>query len=144
MARIPTREFNASVPVVVRRFFVANGRHWDVGAEFNWRQLAVERRRVKQLFDAGKLMHPVEGAMVQPVTPTEPIETETETADEGVVHATPAEPQDDLDDLDMKQLREIADSLEVPYRVSREAQRDSIREARLDIATRPDGDEDVG
>lgn len=144
MARIPSSEFNPAVPVLVRRFFVAAGRHWSPGDLFTWQRLAVDQRRVKQLFDAGKLMHPAQGGVVAaPVqmplmgeVPTEStIQTEIEN-DEILANAasgtapTSDEPVDDLTDLGMKELRAIAEEINAPSRVSREAQREAIRETR--------------
>jgi hypothetical protein len=139
MARIPSSEFNPAVPVLVRRFFVAAGRHWSPGDPFTWQRLAVDQRRVKQLFDAGKLMHPADGGVVaRPArmpsmgeTPSEQtIQTEVEN-DEILANAAASdEPMDDLTDLGMKELRAIADEINAPSRVSREAQREAIRETR--------------
>lgn len=154
MARIPDRSFNPAVPVYVRRFFVAAGRHWEVGALFDWRRLAVDQRRVRQLFDVGKLMHlddtpapDYEGLQAREsaayVKPAAPIAQEvqdediqhiaaTSSADDG--DAAPAEPEqepiDDLDGLDLKALRVIAAAENAPTRVSRADQREAIRENR--------------
>lgn len=142
MARLISREFNPAVPVVVRRFFVAAGRHWNPGDQFDWPRLAIAQRRVKQLFENGKLMH-VEPArksdwaglqareMVGRSTPAPTVQTEFE--DDAILAAAVAEPDapvDELDDLDMKALREIAAAEGAPTRVSREAQRAAIRENR--------------
>lgn len=133
MARLITREFNPAVPVVVRRFFVAAGRHWNPGAAFDWRRLAVDQRRVKQLFDAGKLMH-ADGALpAAPAAPVDewvqaaPVTSTQEMQDEDIAAA---EVVDDLTNLNLKELREIAAELGAPIRVSRTEQRQSIREAR--------------
>lgn len=153
MARLISREFHPAVPVYVRRFFVAAGRHWDPGDMFDWQRLAVAQRRVKQLFDAGKLMHEApmpesdwaglqarESASSAPSVQTEAEdETILAAASEGTAgddlaeslrEAAGVEPTDELDELDMKALREIAAAEDAPTRVSREAQREAIRENR--------------
>lgn len=147
MARLISRDFSPTSPVYVRRFFVAAGRHWNPGDLFNWRQLSVAQRRVKQLYDAGKLMHAAEGGVVEgPGVPllagekpseqhlqtTPPPSIETEIEDDTILAdaAEPVDPVDDLDDLDMKQLRAIAEREGAPSRVSRVAQREAIREHR--------------
>ncbi len=142
MARLISREFNPTAPVYVRKFFVAAGRHWNPGDMFDWQHLSVAQRRVKQLFDAGKLMHAEEvksdwaglqaresaAPAPKPAPAPEPaIETEME---DDTILADAAEPIDELDELDMKALREIALAEDAPTRVSREAQREAIRENR--------------
>lgn len=140
MARLIERAFAPESKVFVRRFFVAGGRHWNPGDPFDWQRLAIAQRRVKQLFDAGKLTH--DPVTLTPKTP--PIAAATEDADILAAAATPAteaapEPeteaetdtvQDDLTGLDMKALREIAAAENAPSRVSRAAQRQAIRDKR--------------
>jgi hypothetical protein len=139
MARLITREFNPAVPVIVRRFFVAAGRHWEPGDVFEWQRLSVAQRRVKQLFDAGKLMHEGEAGHAVPreKPKASPAAVSADPAPEAVSApiseapvADDAEPEDDLTHLDMKQLREIAERIGAPSRVSRAAQRQAIRETR--------------
>jgi hypothetical protein len=157
MVRLITREFKPNAPVYVRRFFVAAGRHWNPGDLFDWQRLSVAQRRVKQLFDAGKLMHP-EG---QPITGPKPdvvlasmseapiegadftADVQTETENDTIL-ADAAPPLDELDDLDMKELRAIAAAEDAPSRVSREAQREAIRENRKAKAADTEGAGDVG
>jgi hypothetical protein len=135
MARLIDRSFQPNEPVVARRFFVAAGRHYTPGDVFDWKRLAVDARRVRLLFEAGKLMHPEGEVVPEPevvLTPAPAIEQEVQDEDILAVAAeTPADTEDDgLDDLNMKELREIADAEGAPFRVSREAQRDAIRENR--------------
>ena len=150
MARLIERSFDPNRPVKVRRFFVAAGRHWEPGRAFPWKTMALAQRRVKLLFDAGKLMHAdyADGGVVgaedftpalmgekpseSTITPAPTIAQEVQDEDtfHTVVTATPAEPVGDLDGLNMKELREIADREGAPSRVSREAQREAIREQR--------------
>jgi hypothetical protein len=147
----PERKFDPSRPLFVRRFFVAAGRHLNVEAEFLWRQWAVNERRVRQLFESGKLTHDVPqradlaGLQARESTASAPRTVaptvEQEMQDEDIHHvavtapaaveqpAAPAE-SDGLDALDMKQLRDIAQAENAPFRSSRTAQREAIREAR--------------
>lgn len=151
MARVPERKFDPTKPLVVRRFFVAAGRHFSPGDAFDWRRMSLAQRRVMQLFDNGKLMHadaPPAAAsdlaglqareMVGRPAP-EPVfnvekTVEQEMQDEDILAAAAFEPatvfDDGLDLLDMKALRAIAEEENAPYRVSREAQREAIRENR--------------
>lgn len=154
MARLIDRSFNPNVPVYVRRFFVAAGRHWNPGDLFDWTRLAIAQRRVKQLFDNNKLMHlddapapkpdlaglQAREAMrhVEPAPEPEPeptfAEDLTQSLTEAVEMEAASEPVDELDELDMKALRAIAAEEGAPSRVSREAQRQAIRENRLERA----------
>lgn len=144
MARLIEHTFDPTKPVMARRFFVAAGRHFNPGDVFDWKRSSVDQRRVRMLFDAGKLYHPepTVTANTQPVeTPAAPIVAEeapieAEIHDDNVHHAaSTAEAastveDDGLEDLGMKELRAIAVEENAPFRVSREAQRDAIREAR--------------
>ena len=140
MARLIERAFAPNRPVVARRFFVGAGRHYNPGDAFDWRRLAVSQRRVKALFDAGKLMHvdadiAPEQAEKPAMTPAPSIEQEVQDQEILAIAAAPepaTEPanEDGLDDLNMKELRAIADAEGVPYRLSRSDQRGSIREHR--------------
>ena len=147
----PERKFDPSRPLFVRRFLVAAGRHLNPGEAFLWRQWSVAERRVRQLFDSGKLMHDTapkadlaglqarESAASAPPTPAPTVVQEMQ--DDDIHHvavtapaaveqpAAPAE-SDGLDALDMKQLRDIAQAENAPFRSSRTAQREAIREAR--------------
>jgi hypothetical protein len=132
---MPERTFNPTRPVIARRFFVAAGRHYNPGDLFEWQRLAVDRRRVRLMFDAGKLEHPESEPSI-----------ETEMRDEDIHHvavtAAPADaipadepssvesPDDGLDGLTMPELREIAAREDAPTRVSRASQVLAIRETR--------------
>lgn len=150
MALMPERKFDPTKPLVVRRMFVAAGRHFNPGDAFDWRRMSMAQRRVMQLFDNGKLMHadatpaPVSDIaglqareMVGRPAP-EPVfnvekTVEQEMQDEDILAAA-VEPAtvfgDGLDLLDMKALRAIAEEENAPFRVSRELQREAIRENR--------------
>jgi hypothetical protein len=112
--------------------------------------LAVDARRVRLMFEAGKLMHVDEvatapadwaglaardqavievggvGAVPMPVP-----SIEQEMQDEDVHHVAVTAPHPDgLDDLGMKELRAIAEREGAPTRVSRADQREAIRAHR--------------
>jgi hypothetical protein len=145
MAFPPERTFDPAKPVVARRFFVAAGRHFNPGDVFDWRRSSVDQRRVRLLFDAGKLMHPETPALsigakaaVTTAAPSIAVETQDDdihhiavtTAAQDDQPAATEQVTDELDDLGMKELREIAQAENAPFRVSREAQREAIRENR--------------
>ena len=133
MARLIERTFDPNRPVKVRRFFVAAGRHWEPGRLFPWKSMALAQRRVKLLFDAGKLMHPDYDDAAPETVAEAPVVVEAQVEDvvlDAVTEPAPA-PQDDLDTLSMTELRAIAEAEGAPTRVSRAAQREAIREHRL-------------
>jgi len=147
MARIPERKFDPSRPVVARKYFTANGRKYAPGAPLDWRSASISQRRVAQMFDAGKLIHndkmAVETAPKEPevvvedkITPErikpeitpERIDNPLESLDYYTTET------DDLDAIDdMKKLREIADSIGAPYKVSKADQRQAIRDKRAEM-----------
>jgi hypothetical protein len=151
MARLISRPFDPTQPVYARRFFVAAGRHYNPGDRFDWQRLSVAQRRVFLLFEAGKLMHEETAATTkaqkpkaapikdgpdvdvtldqspEPAPDGEMFEGQTDSVMEPVAEPGPA---DELDDMNMKQLRAIAEDEGAPYRTSRDAQRQAIREHR--------------
>ena len=141
MARLISRPFDPTKPVYARRFFVAAGRHYEPGTLFDWQRLSVSQRRVFLLYEAGKLTHEADANAEAPKAETpkpapapEPKPIEQEVQDEDILAAVmepeaPA-PADDLEDLNMKELRAIAEEEGAPYRTSRDAQRQAIREHR--------------
>lgn len=139
MARLISRPFDPTKPVYARRFFVAAGRHYEPGTPFDWQRLSVAQRRVFLLYEAGKLTHeagpeaPAPKAE-KPAPAPKPIEQEVQDEDILTAAAEPAPepeaPTDELDDLNMKELRAIAEEEGAPYRTSRDAQRQAIREHR--------------
>ena len=146
MPLVPERVFDPAKPLVARRFFVAAGRHFNPGDVFDWKRSSVDQRRVRLLFDAGKIMHPeptlkVSGTAALPIS----IEVQdddihhiavTAAAAAAAANEQPTAPVEDdgLEELGMKELRGIAAVEDAPFRVSREAQRDAIREARRERA----------
>jgi len=60
MARpIKERVFDPSKPLFAVRSFTANGHTFEKGKPFAWRRLAIDQRRVRQMFDARKIEHDV-------------------------------------------------------------------------------------
>lgn len=79
------QQFDPSKPIYVRRPLRAGGRPFGKDDVFPWRQMAVDVRRVRQMFEQGKLYHaredaaggaetigaePQEAVAQEPVTPT--------------------------------------------------------------------------
>ena len=119
MNQNPENGFNPSLPVVARKEFSANGRRYAPGDKFDWERAAVDKRRVGQMFAAGKLKH------------SEP--TPQETALNDLADASQywdADPEHyNLDEIDdMKELRRIADEIGAPYKVSKAEQRKAIQD----------------
>lgn len=160
MARLIDRSFNPAKPLIVRRLFVAAGRHFKIGDEFDWKRLAVDLRRTKLLYEAGKLMHRDDETAQNPL-PKAAKAKEKKAETEGVVDKAPeaeivatiaaeveadavktvepaAEPEapaadtDDalLDHMSMRELRKIALAEGAPSKTSRAEQREAIREHR--------------
>ena len=132
MTRIPERKFDPELPVFARKYFIANGHRYEPGMRFPWGTTGVSKRRVMQMFEAGKLTHDdnmmAESAPVEPeITFKDKIEELAEMGQEW-----DAEPVgDDLDAIDdMKELRAIADAEGAPYKVSKKDQRQAIRDNR--------------
>lgn len=148
MARLISRPFDPTKPVYARRFFVAAGRHYEPGTHFDWQRLSVSQRRVFLLYEAGKLTHEAgtEAPKAEPIKGPKPdvaLEPSQKPAPDGeMFEATVADtgevmqpveepgPVDELEDLNMKELRAIAEEEGAPYRTSRDAQRQAIREHR--------------
>jgi hypothetical protein len=155
MARLIERKFDASRPLIVRRPFVANGRHYKPGDAFPWRTQSFSQRQAMLLHDAGKVAHPedVPAKVFTPkavkITPAPTIEQEIEdedilaaaaspvsdVAEESLVGDATEEPEtlplDDLDLIDdMTELRRIADEVGAPRKVSKADQRAVIRTVR--------------
>lgn len=124
--RLIEHTFDPTRQVFARKGFTANGRRYAAGDKLDWRKVAVDQRRVAQMFVTGFLTH--EG--VEPVS-----------APSGVVHEpkkqeVTEEPVvgDDLDEIeDMKELRKIADEIGAGYKVSKADQRKAIRAKREEL-----------
>lgn len=118
MPRLISREFDQVRPTYARRAFIANGHRYKSGDLFDWRHIALNVRKAKQLFDSGHLGHRNDD---------KPIEIEVE--DNEILAA--AVEGDELDAIDdMKELRVIADAEGAPYKVSKADQRQAIRDNR--------------
>lgn len=167
MTRLIDRPYDPVRPLVVRRFFVAAGRHFSPGDLFDRRKVLCTPRRVRQLFDAGKLTHTAEGGAVsgpgalplmgEVVTGSGLTPAQQEIQDETILALASAppsaeapsqvsepvmlpEPEDDLTDLNMKELRAIAEAEDAPTRTSRADQRAAIRDNRAERVARPIAD----
>ena len=123
------KTFDPSKPVYVRRALNANGRKFKPGDPFEWGQMAVSRRRVKLMFDAGKLRHAAEDVPAKSkLSNTKSVMTET-----GPVSV---QKPDDLDDInDMSRLRSIAENEGAKVATSKALQRKYIREHRQEVGT---------
>lgn len=60
MSRYQARVFDKNLPVYVRKTIKISGKLLLPGAFFDWRNLAVTDRRVRQMFEQGKLQHDFE------------------------------------------------------------------------------------
>lgn len=122
MPRLISREFDQARPTYARRAFIANGHRYKSGDLFDWRHIALNVRKAKQLFDSGHLGHRNDD-----VADVKPVEIEVE---DNEILATAVE-GDELDAIDdMKELRGIADAEGAPYKVSKADQRQAIRDNR--------------
>lgn len=57
MSRYQARVFDKNLPVYVRKPIKISGKLLLPGAYFDWKNMAVTDRRVRQMFEAGKLQH---------------------------------------------------------------------------------------
>jgi len=115
MPRFPQpRRFDVRLPLKVRLSFRMAGRDFTPGEPFDWRHLAIPMRRVRQLFDMGKIeaSGPASESEPQPSPEPQPI-------------------KDDLDAMDsMLDLRDVAELEGAPLKRSKEEQRQAIRDHR--------------
>jgi hypothetical protein len=140
MPRPLTQEvFDATKPVIARKKFIANGRHYKPGDEFDWRRQAVDQRRVVQMFTMGMLRH--KGLNEELIdAPKAPLKSKSSPPPSSSVSADipPASggedaptDSDELDGIDnMIELREIAKAEGAPLKVSKVDQRQAIRDHR--------------
>jgi len=113
------KTFEPSMPLLARRPFSINGRRYSPGDKFDWRKLSVSTRRVSQMFDAGKLMHPENDKKQEALD---------DLADASQYWDKSSEDYNLEEIDDMKELRRIADTLGAPYKVSKADQRKAIRD----------------
>ena len=133
------RAFDPNRPVCVnpRRTIKAAGRTFKGGEEIDWKRLGISQRRIRQFYDAVWLDHPesdqgrpLDSASPAPAPAPAPTPT-PQPSPEPYRPVLVTEPEDDLDQIDdMKALREIADQIGAPYKVSKVDQRAAIREHR--------------
>ena len=127
MARIPERKFDPTRPVFARKYFVANGHKYVPGMELDWQRLSISQRRVKQMFDMGKLKHDDE-VIVEDEKPVESAPEPEIIVDDNLPDLDAVDDLDAIDD--MKELRAIANEIGAPYKVSKVDQRQAIRDKR--------------
>jgi len=130
MARLIERNFDPRKEIFVRRNFTANAKKFDRGSAFNWRQIALDVKAVKRLYDAGYLYHEEnQPATKQEYTP-EPIKPEytPKSEDQEILSVASGDDLDAIDD--MKELRAIANEIGAGYKVSKVDQREAIRAKR--------------
>lgn len=117
MHRIYQTSFQTEYPLFAFRSFFAEGRKFERGQPFPWKDMGISPEKVALLYRTGKVRH-AEGDLPEPKVEAAPVEE------------APVEVSDDLDDLSMKELRAIADEVGAPYKTSKVDQRAAIREAR--------------
>lgn len=150
MPRVEIANFNPELPVVARRPFISEGQKFLPHQPYDWAALGIDLFKVKRLFEAGKVMHPV-GGMPPPRSTEAPADagsgtTEAREAPAGYTGSQEAPeavlvaPDDDspdteepgLEDLDaidrMDELRAIAERVGAPKKISKVDQRKAIRE----------------
>ena len=125
MHRIYQTSFQTEYPLFAYRSFFAEGRKFERGQQFPWKEMGISPEKVALLYRTGKVRHQ-EGDLPKAIVKPEPIEAplKPEPVEDTV------EARDELDDLSMPELRAIADEVGAPYKVSKSDQRDAIREAR--------------
>jgi len=121
MHRIYQTSFQTEYPLFAYRSFIAEGRKFERGQPFPWKDMGISPEKVALLYRTGKVRH-AEGDLPEPKVEEPKVEPPVEEA--------PVETIDDLDDLSMKELREIADEVGAPYKTAKVDQRAAIREAR--------------
>lgn len=129
MSRLIVRTLDVTKPLVARRKFTAAGRHFAPGDAFPWQSLGVSPRQIGLLFNTGKVMHTTEPTIAQEVQDEDVHHVAVTSAAENEQTTATVE-SDGLDSLNLKELRQIAMDEGAPTRVSREEQREAIREHR--------------
>jgi len=118
--------FDPSKPLYVRRVLKANGQKFNKGDRFPWDRMAVSERRVRLMFNSGKLTHGNEEKSEQKRSNN----TTTVPTDTGPVEV---QKPDDLDDINyLNELQEIAKNEGAPLVQSKSIQRKKIREHRTE------------
>ncbi len=126
MSRYPLpRQFDPKKPLEVRVWFRWAGRDYEPGQPFDWRSKGISVRRVRQMFDAGKIkdaqfdIEDVADETPDPVDETpDPVDFDLDFAD-------------GLDEIyNLKDLKKIAESEGAPTKRGIKEQRDAIRAHR--------------
>lgn len=138
MSRYPLpRQFDPKKPLEVRVWFRWAGRDYEPGQPFDWRSKGISVRRVRQMFDSGKVKEApfdIEDAVDEPVE--EPADEAPETVEDPADEASETvdfdlDFSDGLDEIySLKDLKQIAESEGAPTKRSIKEQRDAIREHR--------------
>lgn len=84
MSRYQARVFDKNLPVYVRKPVKVSGKLLLPGAFFDWKHYAITDRRVRQMFEQGKLQHDFEEDAANEVDPDLVVQEddfETETVD---------------------------------------------------------------
>lgn len=119
------QSFDPNRECIVRRSFRANGRLFEKGQPFPWRRMAVSLRRVKQIFEQGKLMHPTHQELEVGNSGAVPISAAQEEAEKPDVPEG-EEPKLTAKELEenysMTELREMAKKRGLPTRRSKSEQ----------------------
>jgi hypothetical protein len=117
MPRYPLpREFDPRKPVEVRLSFRYAGRDYAPGEPFEWRRAGISMRRVRQMYEAGKLQS---AGHVDPAPePVEPLEQMPVVEDDG------------FEQMTLTDLRMLAELEGAPTRRSKADQIESLREHR--------------
>jgi len=126
MSRYPLpRQFDPKKPLEVRVWFRWAGRDYEPGQPFDWRNKGIPIRRVRQMFDSGKIKE-AQFDIEDPVAETpDPIDETPETVDFDLDFS------DGLDEIySLKDLKQIAESEGAPTKRSLKEQRDAIRDHR--------------
>lgn len=135
--RMVDRNFDPKKQLLVRRAFSAAGRTFQAGDDFNWKRLAINMRRVKQMFDAGHLMHTDEDLVSDDDKETESVDNaqadvqnQTDQQGDGGDPLTATPDNSDLDVDSLVVLQAIATREGAALKSTKAAQRQSIIENR--------------
>jgi len=116
MPRLVNRPpFNPAAETVVRKKLTANGRHYQPGDVFLWRHAAIDKRRVRLMFDSGLLAQP----NAQPLQPR-PAKVFAVAPNETFEPPADLPPLHPIHGLSMPELREIAEEEGATGRRSKE------------------------
>lgn len=58
MRKNPIKNFDSELLLVVTRPFIGQGRRFETGDKFPWKEMGIPERRVRQLFFSRRVVHP--------------------------------------------------------------------------------------